>query len=591
MNIQKFLYNTFCTTTESMLFDRIHLANAIEKYANGEFALEHADEFESCVQQIVSGKLTRYNFREEYVKKLFKFSSDAKCRLYLDLMSYEAGVRLSADSEKHSLQKLDGYGDNMDFGFYLGYTLSEQKAARLINNMSSVAILKETRSSTGYRNEVYNLCDKDITPGMSDDDIIALITPYNDGSYVELPEYVSLLSYLLLRDERYEVWTSMLVKLKYFPLQGALIRSLRTIDAYTAVLRKLQEPNVTHRKVLLHLMRDQYFRIVSDQPKTLERSLIYLSENRGKQYAELCQRYLSEFNDGIEAITQDVFTCLAEQLKLSGCSEWYSRKQTQYADGDKRFVAFEQNAVAMIGSALNELAKPSKWKLTDADINTLFYYIRQTSGLNITPLRSKLLIEALFDRLYINDSYYQFKLDPDTLDLLRLAYRCIMNSGLNPLKMLQLFNTSLDGYQHDYKQSAQVRRGDGFWFSMLLLGAGESEDAGLFDHYLGMLLRRVIGLASEANDYFHPLYIAEMVVTQVLMSEKNKFESFIISNIPHLSLVLTTLLANGGAMEQQVKEKLISRIDEEWDAEETLLKREKDSNLELLNEYIQRIRK
>ena len=126
---------------------------------------------------------------------------------------------------------------------------------------------------------------------------------------------------------------------------------------------------------------------------------------------------------------------------------------------------------------------------------------------------------------------------------------------------------------------------------MLLLGAGESEDAGLFDHYLGMLLRRVIGLASEANDYFHPLYIAEMVVTQVLMSEKNKFESFIISNIPHLSLVLTTLLANGGAMEQQVKEKLISRIDEEWDAEETLLKREKDSNLELLNEYIQRIRK
>ena len=75
------------------------------------------------------------------------------------------------------------------------------------------------------------------------------------------------------------------------------------------------------------------------------------------------------------------------------------------------------------------------------------------------------------------------------------------------------------------------------------------------------------------------------------MSEKNKFESFIISNIPHLSLVLTTLLANGGAMEQQVKEKLISRIDEEWDAEETLLKREKDSNLELLNEYIQKIRK
>ena len=250
MNIQKYLYKVFCTTTESMLFDRIRLANAIESYDRGEYVLEHGDVFESCVQQIKSGTLSRYNFDEDNVKKMFGFSSFAKCRLYLHLISYEAGKRMSADSDKHRLQKLDDLGDNMDYGFYLSYTLSEQKIGRLIKSLSSTAILKETRSIAGYRNEVYNLCDKDIKSGMSDEDMIALINPYNDGSYVELPEYVQLLSHILLRDELYEQWVAVLVKLKYFPLQGALIQSLRTLDDFLKVLQKLKQPNITHRNVI-----------------------------------------------------------------------------------------------------------------------------------------------------------------------------------------------------------------------------------------------------------------------------------------------------------------------------------------------------
>ena len=51
MNIEKYLNKVFCTTTESMLFDRIHLANTIESYDRGEFNVEHGDVFESCVQQ------------------------------------------------------------------------------------------------------------------------------------------------------------------------------------------------------------------------------------------------------------------------------------------------------------------------------------------------------------------------------------------------------------------------------------------------------------------------------------------------------------------------------------------------------------
>lgn len=590
MNIEKYLSKVFCTTTESMLFDRIHLANTIESYDRGEFNVEHGDVFESCVQQIVSGKFNRYNFDDDDVKTMFGFRSPAKCRLYLHLMSYEAGKRLSAVSDKHRLQELDDLGDNMDYGFYLSYTLSEQKIGKLINGLSSAAILKETRSSAGYRNEVYNLCDKDIKPGMSDEDMIALIDPYNDGAYVELPEYVQLLSHILLRDELYEQWVSMLVKLKYFPQQGAMIRNLRTIAAFLEVLQELKRPNVTHRNVILHLMRDQFFRIVSEQPKTLEQSKIFLSENRGKRYAEMCSRYLSEWNDNIEETTTDVFTYLAEQLKLSDCSEWFSRKQAQYADGDSRFVAFEQKAISMIGHAIEELARPNKWKVADADINTLFFYIRQTENRKITVYRSKQLMEAVFNRLYAENCYYQIRLNSDTMELFRLAYRSLSDAVLNPFEMILPYNRFLDGYLYDFKKCAQIARGDSFWFSMLLLGAGDSENISLFDNYLDLLFHRLAGQASNEKDYFLPLYVAEMVVTQALKSEKNKFESFIIENIPHLGMVLTILSANNGIMDKPIKEMLLSRIYSEWATEEQLMKRDKDPNLEIINKYIQKLR-
>lgn len=589
MNIEKYLNKIFCTTTESMLFDKIHLANTIESYDRGEFNVEHGDVFKSCVQQIVSGKLNRYNFHDDDVKMKFGFSSPAKCRLYLHLMSYEAGKRLSVVSDKHRLQKLDNLGDNMDYGFYLSYTLSEQKIGKLINGLSSAAILKETRSSSGYRNEVYNLCDKDIKQGMSDEEMIALIDPYNDGAYVELPEYVQLLSHILLRDELYEQWVSMLVKLKYFPQQGALIRNLRTIEAFLKVLQELKRPNVTHRNVILHLMRDQFFRIVSEQPKTLEQSKIFLSENRGERYAEMCSRYLSEWNDNIEETTTDVFTYLAEQLKLSDCSEWFSRKQAQYADGDSRFVAFEQKAITMIGHAIEELASPNKWKVADADINTLFFYLRQTENRKITVNRSKQLIEAVFNRLYAENSYCQIKLDSDSMDLFRLAYRCLSVSQLNPIEMILPYNLYLDGYLYDYNKYAQIARGDSFWFSMLLLGAGEKDNIESFEYYLGLLFHRMAGHLSHEKDYFLPLYIAELVVTQALTSEKSKFEKYIIENIPHLGMVLTILSANNGEMDQPIKEMLLSRMSTEWTAEEQLMKREKDPNVEIINKYIQKV--
>lgn len=589
MDIQKYIKNTLCTLTESMLLDRIRLAKTIEEYQRDEFPLEQKDLFDTYVQMIISERLNRYDFREEDVKRIFRFSSIAKSVLYLNLLYFEAGRCMAVGDDNPTLKKLNTLWDSMDYGFFLSYSLDENDLLKILKQVSAPRVLKETRSCAGYRNEVYELCEKEIKPGMSDADIIKLISPYNDGAYVELPDYVSLLSYLLIRDEKYDLWVRLLVKLKYFPLQGGIVCDIRTLDDFIGIFQVLNQTKVPHRNVLLYLLRERYFHLISEQPRNLNRSYVFLKDNNMKKHAEYCERYLEEFLGIIEAKTLDTFTYFVNQLGLSECSEWYSRKYNQYDDRDERFVAYEKKAVRLIGNVIENLSKPIRWNLTTADIKTLFFYIKQTKTKQVTPLRCKLLINALYQRLFFEDNYYQLAINEETFDLLRCSYQCLIYSGVDAIQMLLSLNYTAEGYNSDFQAAARIRKGDSFWLSMLLLGAGEQEDEDLFHRYLCLLLDRVRCQSQDSREYTMPLYVAELVVTQVLQTEKNRFESYLISNLPHLDMVLITLLPNKGTMEQSVKDLLLQRIDAEWQIESKILRRQHDMNLKVIEEYISQL--
>ena len=170
-----------------------------------------------------------------------------------------------------------------------------------------------------------------------------------------------------------------------------------------------------------------------------------------------------------------------------------------------------------------------------------------------------------------------------------MAYGCLVRSELDPIQMLQSFSYANEGYQVNYMQVLQTRRGDTFWLSMLLLGAGEREDEYLFNNYVEFILKRVIAQGGDAKEYMIPLYVAELIFTQVFKKDKADFEITIIKNIPNLGLVLSILLANQGDLTQPVKSELLERISEEWNVEESLMKQKRDSNLKVLNDYIQKI--
>lgn len=590
MNITQYLQYEFCTTTESMLSDRIKLAEALEKYQNGNFNVEQKSLFEDCVQKTILGEYDRYSFSDEMVKKLFHFSSQSKIKLYKQLIFFEAGKRLSGNTDNLSLKLLDEYGDKMDYGFYLSYTISEAKLNKLIHSIRPISILKESRSCIGHRNDVYIFCEKEIKKCIRTEDIISLITPYNDGSYIELPEYIRLLSHLLLRDKRYSLWVTLLTKVKYFPLQGALLYHIRTLQEFMSIFQELKRPNIIHRKVILHLLRDRYFHIISKQPQILHRGLKYLIHNRKGNYGIIYKRLLDEWNNDISSNTDTVFKYLSIQLGISNCSEWYSKKNNQYINGDKRFVEYEQKAIEEIGKIMSDLSNPAKWNVSITDINTLLYYISQTEIKQITTFRSKLLVQTLFDRLYNNSSYYHIQFNDESFKLLRQVYKCLVQSKLDPFQMLQSVRYANEGYNSDYKQVVQTRRGDTFWLSMLLLGTGEQENEPQFMRYVKILLDRVLAHVGDAKEYILPLYIAELVVTQVLKKRKADFETCIINNIPNLGLVLTTLLANQGDLSLPVKEILFERISEEWDIEKKLMLQKNDSNLNVLNDYVQMVK-
>ena len=478
----------------------------------------------------------------------------------------------------------------MDYGFYLSYTISEAKLIKLIHSIRPISILKESRSCVGHRNDIYIFCEKEIKKGIRNEEIISLITPYNDGSYIELPEYIRLLSHILLRDKRYSLWVTMLIKVKYFPLQGALIYHIRTLQEFMSIFNELKRPNIIHRKVILHLLRDRYFNIISKQPLILHRGLKYLTHNRKGNYGIICQRLLDEWKNDIGSNTAAVFRYLSIQLGLSNCAEWYSKKNNQYINGNKRFVEYEQKAIEEIGKIISGLSNPAKWNISITDINTLLYYISQTEIKQITPFRSKQLVQTLFERLYINSNYYQIQFNDNSFKLLRQVYKCLVQSKLDPFQMLQSVSYANEGYNSDYKQVVQTRRGDAFWLSMLLLGTGEQENESQFMRYVKVLIDRVLANFGGAKEYMLPLYIAELVVTQVLKKRKTDFEICVINNIPNLDLVLTTLLANQGDFSLRVKEILSKRILEEWDIEKKLMLQKKDSNLNMLNDYVQMVK-
>ena len=567
MDIEQYKNISFSTVTESVLPRRLRFAEDAVAYDAHTLELKNPDAFEKCVQGVVGGQ---YNLDDEGVRKLFVFDSIDKSFSYLDLIFYEAGKRLSQEAESVKLKQLSEYYENMESGFFPGYTIPEERTKLLISKFSSDQVLEKIRSCAGSRKEVYNLCVETYKKGAKDNEIIDQISPYTDGSCIELPGYVRLLSLVMLDNKRYAQWVILLRKLKYFPLQDAIIMDIKTIEDFQEIIEAFRKAkNISYRKVLLHLLREHMFYIISNQPQLLERNKNNSSIK--KIYQKECEKQLAEWNKDVVGFVQENVLYFASELKYSDCSEWYSRKVAQYSGRDSKFIKYELKALDLINAALKNISKPSKWKIKGADINTLFYYVQQSDSLDLTPERCGLIINEIHSRVYGDSYHLNFKLDDDGVELLRQLYKCYLKSGLDGVELLKRNRGAIEGYQKDYGQATHTAYGDALFLSFLLLGTGEDKQEQAFSEYIKLLELYLSQSISPERDYLLPLYIAELVVSQELPQLKDGFESDIINNVPSLYLVLRALAGNDGKMSEEVMTLLKDRLEKEWAAEKRLL--------------------
>ena len=583
-SLQQYKEFSFCAFSESALPQRLHLIDTLMKYQDGLFKIEKTEIFEDLVEKVIKGDKTRYNLSSEAIRKIFGFTTYQKCQLYLDLIFYEAGIRLSEKSTSYSMKQLAHFEEYMGGGFFLGYTMQTSKAASLINKIRPQEIVRNTRSLSGKRDEIYRLCTEVITPGLSDEEIIDMITPYNDGAYVDLPDEVRFLSYILLKDGKYDLWGDLLNRLKFFPLQGAILYNIHTFNQFKAVLEQVKKPQFIHRKVVLYLLRERLFNILCEQRDKFIRNAE--NEQISKINRSECKKLLGDFSSDVQSSLPEIINYFDDILSLSDCAEWFSRKNTQYSNRESKFIENELYTLALIEPILTSLSKPTKWNIKAADFSTLLFYFKQTNRFEITQPRSQQLIDAFIKIVYGKGYYPNIRLEKDLFGVLRMIYSNLLNSGLDGISLLELHRKSFEGYGQDLEGANYSVRGDSIWLSVLLLGAGEHDNSDLFTKVVDLLFLRMEQTNYAMDDFLLPLYIAELVVLQVLTEEKDGFESRLILNHPYLEFVLRALIPNEGKMSGDNISMLQNRISQEWSVEKALLQQKRTNNLKELEKYV-----
>ena len=241
---------------------RFQLLDEIDKKSQSQTGIwaEHGAIIDELAKGITDGTLTRYNLDNDYVIEKYGLEENNPLSyLICEAASYLAGCDATEKHGKPTLEYLEEIEENMDGGFFVGYQPDEETLADLVKSCEGKAleIAEESRSLDRQKGALKRFCET-LDGETNEDEIIGKINLYNDGSYLELVQSVQALAYLLERRENWETYYKLLDVLKYFPLQGGVIKDLRNVEDVLAVIRIVEKHN--GRKSLHYLLREQCFR-------------------------------------------------------------------------------------------------------------------------------------------------------------------------------------------------------------------------------------------------------------------------------------------------------------------------------------------
>lgn len=559
------------------------LLDEIEKHQQGEASLwrKHAAAIEELARGILKGELTRYNLDDEYVAKQYRTGEGLESYLICDLAFYLAGCEATKNEEKTNLEYLKWVEENMDNGFYVGFNPRQEVLMGLVKSIEGKAleIASRSRDMESRERSLRVFCEE-LEKETDEDAIIRKINHYNDGSYVELAQDISALSYILKRREYWNEYYLLLDNLRYFPLQGSMIIGLRNSSDVFAVISQVVLN--MGRKSLHYLLREQFFKIICEEGLVLKGNAEEdsLKESDRTYILELLDTFEKEKKGRIEAVV-DFW------LQVFGKEEmtvWLSRKRAEAERKHEKYGKPELEIVEMMeGEVKLSLEDIKGFQLENKDFASLLTLAAKAEDTDVCKALTMTLVKNIFS----DHSYPETHLDAKWFEQVRIIYRCLKKSGLDGLALLNEERRPIEGFKVDLGASMRGVRQEAYWLAMLLMSLEVDEDKELFGKYVDLLLKDTrYSINSLTDDVFTPYYVAELLVTQVMPEKKDEFEKRLIDEIPYLVFVIRVLTANEGKMADEVRASLKKRIQQEWDIERKLLSQNKMVKLDFYDEFV-----
>lgn len=563
------------------------LIEEIAKHDRGEDGewQRHSKAIEEIAVKVSTRELNCYNLHnDEYVKTHYGVENYAESNLVCEMAFYLAGLKRSKLNFIPSLDFFDEIHGYMDGGFYLGYQPSKEALCQLVESLRGRSLEIASKSRDIYLREgaLERQC-VELEKISDEDELIKQINQYNDGSHMELWGAVSCLAGYLIS---YEMWHEVYLLadiIRYFPLQGRLIRMVRSVRDIVALTEQFELDG--GRKSLLFLLRDQWFRVFAEERELLENN--YDEDGVSDENKAYIHGIIEEFDaKKKERIEKGV----SVWLKVFGKEEvsvWLADKTAQAERKHEKYGKPELDILELVKDAVQLSNDDVKsFDLKDKDFASLLTFAREASEENVADA----VIEAIANTVFGEKFYTDTTLNEKWFENARTIYRCMSVSSYNGQELLEEHRKPMEGYNVDLGVALRNEKQEAYWLAILLLSLEENSDTDLFHAYVDILFKDTrFGVNSLTDDVFTPYYVAEMLVSQVMTSEKDSFESRLINEVPYLVFVFRVLSANEGTMSEEVRKQLSERVANDWETERKLLSQYKSVNHRFYDEFVEKV--
>ena len=563
---------------------RFQLLDEIDKKSQSQAGIwtEHGAIIDELAKGITDGTLTRYNLDNDYVIEKYGLEENNPLSyLICEAAFYQAGCDATEKHSKPTLEYLEEIEENMDGGFFVSYQPEEETLADLVKSFEGKAleIAEKSRSLDRQKGALKRFCET-LDGETEEDEIIGKINLYNDGSYLELVQSVQALAYLLERRENWETYYKLLDVLKYFPLQGGVIKDLRNVEDVLAVIRIVEKHN--GRKSLHYLLREQCYKLFCEEEDLLKGNL------EDELLPDTARDYITDLIEQYEKVKPTLVKEAVDVWLRVFCKEdltaWLSKKKAEAGRKHPKYGKPELDIVQMMSQTFSLTdAEIDSFALDEKDFQTLITLASNTNNKDVC----KKLILALSKNIFADRSYPPTTLNDLWFEQTRTIYQCLRESELDGLAILKEYRKPFEGYKVDLGVAMRTARQESYWLAVLLMSLEESDDEALFDKYIDVLFKDTqYAVDSLTDDVFTPYYVAELLVSQALTGKKETFEKRLIKEIPYLVFIIRVLTGNDGVMSDDVKQLLAERIKADWESERKLLSQRKVKILGFYDEYV-----